>query len=76
VSDTGDRYDYVIVGAGSAGCVLAGRLSEDPDITVALLEVGPEDTQPEIHIPAAFPALFKSNLDWAGCSGGAARSTR
>jgi choline dehydrogenase len=59
-----DLYDYVIVGAGSAGCVLAGRLSEDADARVALLEAGDEDTQPEIHIPAAFPALFKSSLDW------------
>src|SRR5450755_249003 len=56
--------DYVIVGAGSAGCVLAARLSEDPDVRVALLEAGGEDTQPEIRVPAAFPALFKSNLDW------------
>ena len=57
-------YDYVIVGAGSAGCVLAGRLSEDADARVALIEAGGEDTQPEIRIPAAFPALFKSSLDW------------
>ena len=57
-------YDYVIVGAGSAGCVLAARLSEDPRRPVALLEAGAEDTQPEIHIPAAFPALFKSSSDW------------
>ena len=57
-------YDYVIVGAGSAGCVLAARLSEDPDVRVAVLEAGAEDTQPEIHIPAAFPALFKSSWDW------------
>ncbi|HEY2771676.1 MAG TPA: GMC family oxidoreductase N-terminal domain-containing protein [Solirubrobacteraceae bacterium] len=59
-----EAFDYVIVGAGSAGCVLAARLSEDPDARVALLEAGDEDTVPEIHIPAAFPALFKSNLDW------------
>src|SRR5207248_7959639 len=59
-----DRFDYVVVGAGSAGCVLAARLSEDPDVRVALLEAGGEDTQPEIHVPAAFPALFKSSLDW------------
>ncbi len=57
-------FDYVIVGAGSAGCVLAARLSEDPDARVALLEAGAADSQPEIHIPAAFPALFKSSLDW------------
>jgi choline dehydrogenase len=63
VSDDG-RFDYVIVGAGSAGCVLAARLSADPDVRVALLEAGAEDTQPEIRIPAAFPALFKSSLDW------------
>jgi choline dehydrogenase len=59
-----EEYDYVIVGAGSAGCVLASRLSEDADVHVALVEAGGEDTQPEIHVPAAFPALFKSELDW------------
>ena len=56
--------DYVIVGGGSAGCVLAGRLSEDPDATVVMLEAGPPDVAPEIHIPFAFPALFKSAHDW------------
>ncbi|WP_063002298.1 GMC family oxidoreductase [Nocardia mikamii] len=57
-------YDYVVVGAGSAGCVLAARLSENPDVQVALIEAGPRDTAEEIHIPVAFPALFKSALDW------------
>jgi choline dehydrogenase len=57
-------FDYVIVGAGSAGCVLAARLSEDPDVTVALLEAGGPDTADEIRTPAAFPAVFKSSLDW------------
>ena len=56
--------DYVIVGAGSAGCVLAGRLSEDPYVEVLLLEAGGPDTATEIRIPAMFPAMFKSSLDW------------
>src|SRR6185437_14410898 len=59
-----EQFDYVIVGAGSAGCVLAARLSEDPDVTVALLEAGGEDTAPEIRIPAIFPIMFKTELDW------------
>jgi choline dehydrogenase len=59
-----DVYDYVIVGAGSAGCVLAARLSEDPDVSVALVEAGAADSAPEIHIPAAFPTLFKTRWDW------------
>jgi choline dehydrogenase-like flavoprotein len=63
VSDIG-VYDYIVVGAGSAGCVLAARLSEDPDARVALLEAGGEDTEPMIHIPAVFPVLFKSSWDW------------
>ena len=57
-------FDYVVVGAGSAGCVLANRLSADPDVTVALIEAGGADTAQEIHIPVAFAQLFKSPLDW------------
>lgn len=58
-------YDYIIVGAGSAGCVLAHRLTEDAQVTVLLLEAGGPDTQTEVHIPAAFSKLFKGPLDWA-----------
>jgi choline dehydrogenase len=57
-------YDYVIVGAGSAGCVLASRLSEDPDVRVCLIEAGPPDSSPNIHVPAAFSKLFRTHLDW------------
>lgn len=57
-------FDYVIVGAGSAGCVLAHRLSEDPEVSVLLLEAGPHDTSDFIHIPAAVSALFRSENDW------------
>ncbi|WP_158883793.1 GMC family oxidoreductase [Amycolatopsis anabasis] len=57
-------YDYVIVGAGSAGCVLAARLSEDPGVTVCLVEAGPPDTAEEVHIPYAFAKLFRTGLDW------------
>ena len=58
-------YDYVIVGAGSAGCVLAHRLTEDPKIKVLLLEAGGPDDGREIQIPAAFSKLFKTACDWA-----------
>jgi choline dehydrogenase-like flavoprotein len=58
-------YDYVIVGAGSAGCVLANRLSEDPSVSVLLIEAGRRDRSPKIKIPAAFAEQFRTKLDWA-----------
>ncbi|XP_064596454.1 L-sorbose 1-dehydrogenase-like [Liolophura sinensis] len=58
-------YDYVIVGGGTAGCVLANRLSEDQSVTVLLLEAGYDDTEfPEIHIPAKCSTLQKTVYDW------------
>ncbi|HUA11114.1 MAG TPA: GMC family oxidoreductase N-terminal domain-containing protein [Solirubrobacteraceae bacterium] len=57
-------YDYVIVGAGSAGCVLANRLSEDPAVSVLVLEAGGSDRSIKVKIPAAFPQQFHTKLDW------------
>jgi choline dehydrogenase-like flavoprotein len=60
--------DYVIVGAGSAGCVLANRLTEDPSTTVKLIEAGGRDRHPNISIPAAFANQFHTKLDWDYCT--------
>ena len=60
-----DTFDYVIVGSGSAGCVLAGRLSEDPTVSVCLLEAGGSDRNLNVLIPAAFSKLFRTDRDWA-----------
>jgi choline dehydrogenase len=56
--------DYVIVGAGSAGCVLANRLSEDPSTSVTLIEAGGSDRDLNVRIPAAFANQFHGRLDW------------
>jgi choline dehydrogenase len=65
MSNQGDGpYDYVIVGAGSAGCVLANRLTADGDNEVLLLEAGKPDEKREIGIPAAYSELWKSSVDW------------
>jgi choline dehydrogenase len=57
-------YDYILVGAGSAGCVLAARLTEDLQTRVLLLEAGGAGGAKEIRIPAAFSKLFKTTVDW------------
>ncbi|WP_072826262.1 GMC family oxidoreductase [Bradyrhizobium erythrophlei] len=61
-----DTFDYVIIGAGSAGCVLASRLGEDPAAKVCVLEAGPRDWHPYIHLPAGFIKTFHMrSVNWA-----------
>ena len=52
-----EKFDFVILGAGSAGCVLANRLSKDPNFNVCLIEAGSKDSDPRIHIPIGFAFL-------------------
>ncbi len=59
-----EKYDYIIIGAGSAGCVLANRLSHNPSNKVLLLEAGGPDKKLEIGIPAAFANLHRTEVDW------------
>lgn len=59
-----ESFDYIVVGAGSAGCVLAHRLSENPSVRVLLLEAGPEDTADAIRVPVIFSTLFGTDVDW------------
>jgi len=60
-----DRYDYIIIGAGSAGCVMANRLSANPASRVLLLEAGPSDWNPLIHMPAGIARLANNaRLNW------------
>jgi choline dehydrogenase len=56
--------DYIVVGAGSAGAAVAARLSEDPGVTVLLLEAGGPDEALQLHVPAAFSKLFRGEYDW------------
>ena len=60
-----ENFDYIIIGAGSAGCVLANRLSENPNIKILLLDAGGKDTNPWIHIPGGyFKTMHNPKTDW------------
>ncbi|MRJ76069.1 choline dehydrogenase [Aeromicrobium sp. SMF47] len=59
-----ERYDYIVIGSGSAGGVVASRLTEDPQVSVLLLEAGPADDDDMIRMPLGFSTLFKTKWDW------------
>ena len=64
-TENADTFDYVLVGAGAAGSILAARLTEDPQTSVCLLEAGPRDWHPLLHIPAGFiKVLFNPDFTW------------
>jgi choline dehydrogenase len=60
-----ETFDFIVIGAGSAGCVLANRLSADESARILLLEAGGNDSAPEVRIPALFGTLFGTDMDWA-----------
>lgn len=64
MTKSNERFDYIIAGGGTAGCVLAAKLSADPSVTVLLLEAGKSDSHPLIHIPAGFAKLTAGPFQW------------
>ena len=65
-----ERYDYIVVGAGSAGCIVAARLSEDPSVRVLLVEAGGTDRLPIIAMPGALPFVYQNKyIQWGHQSG-------
>ena len=64
MSDQGEEFDYIIVGAGSSGCVLASRLSEDPNVSVLVVEAGGADKSFLFRWPAGFAKMTKGIASW------------
>jgi choline dehydrogenase len=60
-----ESFDYVVVGGGTAGCVLATRLSEDPDVSVLLIEAGGDERRPDVEIATEWPNVLGTDADWA-----------
>lgn len=60
-----ETFDYVVVGGGTAGCVVASRLSEDPRVSVLLIEAGGDERRPDVETPEAWPSLLGSDVDWS-----------
>src|SRR5262245_32248365 len=59
-----DEFDYVVIGAGSSGCVIVNRLTADPSVRVLLVEAGAPDIDPMIQIPGKWTSLLGSQVDW------------
>src|SRR5688500_17371790 len=60
-----NSFDDVVVGGGTAGCIVAARLSEEPSVSVLLLEAGGDEGRPDVQTPEMWPATLGSDLDWA-----------
>jgi choline dehydrogenase len=70
----GSEFEYIVVGAGTAGCVVAARLSQNPDVRVLLLEAGSAERTPAMRVPSSWPQNLGSDSDWANVTTGQAQA--